>query len=75
MIQEQYRLELHRAVQNCLEGIRVQNQVSAAAMEDAINRYLVSLKDLVMSELIAAASQPDTADEGQEKEEEESGAE
>lgn len=73
MTQEQYRLELQNTVKTYLENIRVQNSVSAAAMEDAINKYLVLLKDMVLAEFIAAASQPAKAEESQEKEEEESG--
>ena len=74
MTQEQFRLELQNAVQQCLDGIQVQNQVTSAAMEDAINKYLVTLKDKVLQEFIAAASQPPVA-EGQLTEEEESGTE
>lgn len=74
MTQEQYRLELQNTVKEFLEGIRVQNKVSAAAMEDAINKYLLELKDKVMTEFIAAASQPPAA-EGQTTKEEEDGTE
>lgn len=72
MTEEQFRLELQRAVQQCLDGIQTQNQVTSAAMEDAINKYLVTLKDKVMQEFIVAASQPPVA-EGQSAKEEESG--
>ena len=51
MTQEQYRLELQNTVRNYLEGIRVQNNVTAAAMEDAINKYLVELKDKIVNPL------------------------
>lgn len=70
MTQEQYRLELQNTVREFLEGIRVQNNVTAAAMEDAINKYLVELKDKIVSEFIAAASQPPVAEEQLTKEEE-----
>lgn len=70
MTQEQYRLELQNTVRNYLDGIRVQNSVTAAAMEDAINKYLVELKDKIVSEFIAAASQPPVAEEQLTKEEE-----
>ena len=43
MTQEQFRLELQNAVKTCLDGIQIQNQVTSAAMEDAINKYLVDL--------------------------------
>lgn len=75
MTQEQYRLELQNTVKEFLEGIRVQNKVSAAAMEDAINKYLLELKDKVMTEFIAAASQPSAVEDKSVEEEEESGTE
>lgn len=74
MTQEQFRLELQNAIQQCLDGIQMQNQVTSAAMEDAINKYLVMLKDKVLQEFIAAASQPPVAEE-QVTEEEDSGTE
>lgn len=70
MTQEQFRLELQNAVQQCLDGIQMQNQVTSAAMEDAINKYLITLKDKVLQEFIAAASQPPAAEERLTKEEE-----
>lgn len=70
MTQEQFRLELQNAIQQCLDGIQMQNQVTSAAMEDAINKYLVTLKDKVLQEFIAAASQPPVAEEQSAKEEE-----
>ena len=69
MTQEQFRLELQNAVKQCLDGIQIQNQVTSAAMEDAINKYLVTLKDKVLQEFIAAASQPPVAEEQLTKEE------
>lgn len=70
MTQEQFRLELQNAIQQCLDGIQMQNQVTSAAMEDAVNKYLVTLKDKVLQEFIAAASQPSVAEEQLTKEEE-----
>ena len=75
MTQEQYRLELQNTVRNYLEGIRVQNNVTAAAMEDAINKYLVELKDKIVSEFIAAVSQPPAVEEEPVEEEEKGGTE
>lgn len=69
MTQEQFRLELQNAVQQCLDGIQKQNQVTSAAMEDAINKYLVSLKDKVLQEFIAAASQPSIQEQIEQEEE------
>ena len=70
MTQEQFRLELQNAIQQCLDGIQMQNQVTSAAMEDAINKYLVTLKDKVLQEFIAAASQSPVTEEQLTKEEE-----
>ena len=75
MTQEQYRLELQNTVRDYLEGIRVQNNVTAAAMEDAINKYLVELKDKIVSEFIAAASQPPAVEKEPVEEEEKGGTE
>lgn len=75
MTQEQYRLELQNTVRDYLDGIRVQNNVTAAAMEDAINKYLVELKDKIVSEFIAAASQPPAVEEEPVEEEEKGGTE
>lgn len=69
MTQEQFRLELQNAVKQCLDGIQMQNQVTSAAMEDAINKYLVDLKDRVLQEFIAAASQPSTQEQAEQEEE------
>lgn len=69
MTQEQFRLELQNAVQQCLDGIQMQNQVTSAAMEDAINKYLVDLKDKVLQEFIAAASQPPIQEQTEQEEE------
>ena len=69
MTQEQFRLELQNAVKQCLDGIQTQNQVTSAAMEDAINKYLVDLKDKVLQEFIAAASQPPIQEQTEQEEE------
>lgn len=75
MTQEQFRLELQNTVKTCLDGIQIQNQVTSAAMEDAINKYLVDLKDKVLQEFIAAASQPPAVVEDNQEKEEEGGTE
>lgn len=58
MTQEQYRLAIQNDVKNWLIGYKNTNGVPASFMEDAINKVLVSLKDEVLQEFIAAASQP-----------------
>lgn len=69
MTAEQFRLETQRGITQILNNFMDANQISAAYMEDAINKYLVGLKDQVMQEFIMAASQP-TIQEQPEKEEE-----
>lgn len=58
MTQEQYRLVIQNDVKNWLIGYKNTNGVPASFMEDAINKVLVSLKDEVLQEFIAAVSQP-----------------
>lgn len=54
MTQEQFRLDAQTTISSLLEDVRVQNGVPAAVMEDAINKYLVKLKDVVVQEFIQA---------------------
>lgn len=70
MSQEQFRLEVQRSVKTWLDWFMKENQISAAMLEDALNKYMVGLKDQVLSEFIAAAAQP-PADEQPPKEQEE----
>lgn len=58
MTQEQFRLAVQNDVKNWLMGYKETNGVPASFMEDAINKVLVSLKDEVLQEFIAAVSQP-----------------
>lgn len=58
MTQEQYRLAIQNDVKNWLMTYKATNSVPASFMEDAINKVLVSLKDEVLQEFIAAVSQP-----------------
>lgn len=69
MTAEQFRLETQRGITQILNNFMSANQIPAAYMEDAINKYLVGLKDQVMQEFIMAASQQ-TIQEQSEKEEE-----
>lgn len=54
MTHEQFRLDAQTTINSLLEDVRVQNGVPAAVMEDAINKYLVKLKDVVVQEFIQA---------------------
>lgn len=52
------RLRLQNTLQNYVDEVMISNNVSAAMMEDALNKVLVNLKEKVLVEFIAAASQP-----------------
>jgi hypothetical protein len=54
MVEQQLRLEIQSMVQRVLDSIKQQNQISPSVMEDAINKYLVGLKEEVLQEFIAA---------------------
>lgn len=52
------RLRLQNTMQDYVNQVMISNNVSAAMMEDALNKVLINLKDKVLLEFIAAASQP-----------------
>lgn len=52
------RLRLQNALQDYVNQVMISNNVSAAMMEDALNKVLINLKDKVILEFIAAVSQP-----------------
>lgn len=52
------RLRLQNTIQDYVNQVMISNNVSAAMMEDALNKVLTNLKDKVLLEFIAAASQP-----------------
>lgn len=54
MVEQQLRLEIQSMVQRVLDSIKQQNQISPSLMEDAINKYLVGLKEEVLQEFIDA---------------------
>lgn len=66
------RLRLQNTVQDYVNQLMTSNNVPAAMMEDALNKVLVNLKDKVLLEFIAAASQPQPIQE-EEVEEQEDG--
>lgn len=71
MTEQQFRLEVQSGVKQILDGFMTANNITPSMMEDAINKYLVSLKDKVLQEFITAASQPPI--QKQTEQEEESG--
>lgn len=51
----QVRLQLRSTVQQALNDIMMNNQISATDMEDAVEHYLYGLKDAVSYEYVAWA--------------------
>lgn len=52
MTNEQKRMALYNTITNYLVALQQQNNISASMMEDAINKYLVSLKDQIIQEML-----------------------
>lgn len=69
MTEQQFRLEVQSGVKQILDGFMTTNNITPSMMEDAINKYLVSLKDKVLQEFIAAASQPPIQEPTEQEEE------
>lgn len=69
MTEQQFRLEVQSGVKQILDGFMTANNITPSVMEDAINKYLVSLKDKVLQEFIAAASQPPIQEQTEQEEE------
>lgn len=57
MTEQQFRLETQNGVEDILNRFMLQNQIPASYMEDAINKYLVSLQKQVLREFLIAAYQ------------------
>lgn len=69
MTEQQFRLEVQSGVRQMLDGFMTANSITPSVMEDAINKYLVDLKDKVLQEFIAAASQPPIQEQTEQEEE------
>lgn len=54
MSEEQKRLMVQNTVISYLTNIQQSNDISSAMMEDAVNKYLVLLKDQIAQELLLA---------------------
>lgn len=50
------RLRLHATLNEYINQLMISNNISAAMMEDALNKVLVELKDKVFAELFTASS-------------------
>lgn len=69
MTEQQFRLEVQNGIKQMLDGFMAANSITPSVMEDAINKYLVGLKDKVLQEFIAAASQPPIQEQVEQEEE------
>ena len=67
MTNEQKRMAVYNTIANYLMTLQQQNDISSTMMEDAINKYLVSLKDQIIQELLLQIPEEDerAVDDGQ----------
>lgn len=63
------RLELHLYVKDMLEHFMINNGVSFTEMEDALNNFMVIVKDNVYKELLLEQQELNNQNENQESEE------
>lgn len=68
------RLDVQSSVQEWVDWFMASNQIPAAMMEDALNKTLLSVKEKVVREFMAAISRPE-ADKQSMTESEEDGGE
>lgn len=71
----EFRMRIQGAVQEFVENFMKQNNLSAAVMEDAMNKSMVWLKDQVLKETILSISQTSAPQEEELEKEEEDGNE
>lgn len=64
----EFRMRIQGAVQEFVENFMKQNNLSAAVMEDAMNKSMVWLKDMVLKETILSMSQPEPVPESEKEE-------
>lgn len=65
----EFRMRIQGAVQEFVENFMKQNNLSAAVMEDAINKSMVWLKDQVLKETVLSMIQAKPQELESEKEE------
>lgn len=70
MSNEQLRLMVQSDVSSLLTGYMTQNNLPAYVMEDAVNKYMLTLKDETMKEFIKAISTPQESASIEQEEEE-----
>lgn len=65
----EFRMRIQGAVQEFVENFMKQNNLSAAVMEDAMNKSMVWLKDQVLKETVLSMTQTKPQEPESEKEE------
>lgn len=69
----EFRMRIQSAVQEFVENFMKQNNLSAAVMEDAMNKSMVWLKDQVLKETVLSMTQAKPQEPESEKEEDNGG--
>lgn len=69
----EFRMRIQGAVQEFVENFMKQNNLSAAVMEDAMNKSMVWLKDQVLKETVLSMTQDKPQEPESEKEEDNDG--
>ena len=69
----EFRMRIQGAVQEFVESFMKQNNLSAAVMEDAMNKSMVWLKDQVLKETVLSMTQAKPQEPESEKEEDNGG--
>nr|DAR16919.1 MAG TPA: hypothetical protein [Caudoviricetes sp.] len=69
----EFRMRIQGAVQEFVENFMKQNNLSAAVMEDAMNKSMVWLKDQVLKETVLSMTQAKPQEPESEKEEDNGG--
>ena len=69
----EFRMRIQGAVQEFVENFMKQNNLSAAVMEDAMNKSMVWLKDQVLKETVLSITQTKSQEPESEKEEDNGG--
>ena len=69
----EFRMRIQGAVQEFVENFMKQNNLSAAVMEDAMNKSMVWLKDQVLKETVLSMTQTKPQEPESEKEEDNGG--
>lgn len=69
----EFRMRIQGAVQEFVENFMKQNNLSAAVMEDAMNKSMVWLKDQVLKETVLSMTQAKLQEPESEKEEDNGG--